>query len=160
MENQSNRQYRVNGRKAQEMRHEKKHRKRKRIRVLIVAGIIILLSGMVFLGCFIVRDRGKQDQNSEEIGTLENIYDQIEDKPEKNVFNENDLNLEDLEKLIVQAEDIELDDYEQTTADKLKQRIEEAKAVVDSQEADMDINTIGIAYMHLTVAMNALTPVQ
>ncbi len=160
MENQSNRQYRVNGRKAQEMRHEKKRRKRKRIRVLIVAGIIILLSGMVFLGCFIVRDRGKQDQNSEEIGTLENIYDQIEDKPEKNVFNENDLNLEDLEKLIVQAEDIELDDYEQTTADKLKQRIEEAKAVVDSQEADMDINTIGIAYMHLTVAMNALTPVQ
>ena len=142
------------------MRHEKKRRKRKRIRVLIVAGIIILLSGMVFLGCFIVRDRGKQDQNSEEIGALENIYDQIEDKPEKNVFNENDLNLEDLEKLIVQAEGIELDDYEQTTADKLKQRIEEAKAVVDSQEADMDINTIGIAYMHLTIAMNALTPAQ
>lgn len=159
MENQNNREYRENSRRAQRMRNEKRRKKRARNRILAAAGsTLLLLAAGIFVYVNVLGNR-EQDSSNGDNATI-NIYDQIRDNKDEDIFGETDLNLEDLKELIVQAEDMEQNSYEQASAEKLKQRIEEAKSTVESQGTEIDTNTIGIAYMNLVIAMNALTPAQ
>ncbi|WP_040784412.1 hypothetical protein [Marvinbryantia formatexigens] len=127
--------------------------------MIIVCCIFLMLLAGFFIYYSLGTDRG-QEPDSENIGTLGNVYEQIQANQGKAAFDEDSLTMEDLEALIVEAESIELNGYEQSDVEKLKQRIEEAQNVTDNPESDADINTIGVAYMNLSIAIDALTQEQ
>lgn len=149
MENYNNRNYRNYNRISERTMYERSRRRVVRRRIFaVVSGICLLLAFGIF-GYFIL---GQEKNSPSKTNTTVN-----QTSSNRKIFTEEDLNVEEVEELIVQAESMRQDGYAEEKIEKLDQRIAEAKKAMEDQK---DMNRMGIAYMNLVVAMEALESAQ